>query len=62
MLLDAKKKFEPGLINFSQFALITTIISPVSGKLLMDPLAIPLGCQRTTAKWLVMAGHIHTSC
>jgi hypothetical protein len=26
-------------------------------ELLMELLAIPLGCQRTTAKWLVMAGH-----
>jgi hypothetical protein len=26
-------------------------------ELLMELLAIPLGCQGTTAKWLVMAGH-----
>jgi len=26
-------------------------------ELLMKPLAIPLGCQKTPAKWLVMAGH-----
>jgi ribosomal-protein-alanine N-acetyltransferase len=28
-----------------------------SGELLMEPLAIPLACQNTTAKRLVMAGH-----
>jgi hypothetical protein len=28
-------------------------------KLLMELLAIPLDCQKTTAKWLVMFGHPH---
>jgi hypothetical protein len=31
-------------------------------ELLMELLAIPLGCQRTTAKWLVMAGHPKDDC
>jgi len=29
----------------------------MSEKLLMELLAIPPGCQKTTAKWLAMAGH-----
>jgi hypothetical protein len=31
-------------------------------ELLMKPLAIPLGCQKTPAKWLVMAGHPKDGC